>query len=120
MAKKKIKSYEDACKALNKDTTLPEFPALSEAEKKAAIAHYKLVIIVKALNEGWKPDWSNWGENKYCPWFRFRGGRFVFNNVNFIFTYSNLGSRLCFKSRALAEYAGKAFLDLYDDYYLIE
>lgn len=120
MAKKKIKSYEDACKALNQDTTLPEFPALSEAEKKAAIAHCKLVIIAKALNEGWKPDWANWNESKYWPWFDFQGGRFVFDDVHCDCTCSDLGSRLCFRTAELAKYAGETFIDLYNDCYLIE
>jgi hypothetical protein len=120
MPTKRIKTYEAACKALNQDPTLPEFPMLSKAEAKAAIAHYKLVIIAKALNEGWKPDWTDWYENKYYPGFVFRGGRFVFCGVCYSYTSSYLGSRLCYKDRATAEYAGKQFEDLYNDYYLLE
>ncbi|HEX5555318.1 MAG TPA: hypothetical protein VFX43_18915 [Chitinophagaceae bacterium] len=120
MPTKKIKSYEAACKALNQDPTLPEFPALSAAEKKAAIAHYKLVIIAKALNGEWKPDWGDWGQDKYFPWFDFRDGRFVFNSVNYFYSYSYLGSRLCFRDRDTAKYAATQFIDLYNDYYLLE
>ena len=116
MPTKKIKTFEEACKALNQDPTLPEYPMLSEAEKKAAIAHYKLVIIARALNGNWKPDWTNWNENKYFPWFDFRGGRFVFRLVGCDYTLSYLGSRLCFRTRELAEYAGKHFEDLYNQF----
>jgi len=120
MPTKKIKTFEEACKALNQDPTLPEYPMLSEAEKKAAIAHYKLVIIARALNGNWKPDWTNWNENKYFPWFDFRGGRFVFINVYYNCTNSNLGSRLCYKDEETAEYVGRTFTDLYHEYFHIE
>jgi hypothetical protein len=83
-------------------------------------AHYRLVIIARALNGNWKPDWTNWDQNKYYPWFAFRGGQFVFHVVRYVFTSSPLGSRLCFRTRELAEYAGKQFEDLYHEYFHIE
>lgn len=76
---------------------------------------HKLQVITAALNEGWVPDWSNANEPKYFPWFDFQGGRFVFGDVTYHCTHSNLGSRLCFRTRELAEYAGQQFEDLYND-----
>ena len=67
--KHKIKTFEGACKALGIENTLPDVSAMPEKHQKALIAHYKLVIIVEALNEGWIPDWNNWDEYKYYPWF---------------------------------------------------
>jgi hypothetical protein len=120
MATKRIKSYEEACKKLNLKPAVPSFPNLSAAEHKAMQAHYKLVIIARALNGNWKPDWTNWSQNKYYPWFAFQGSRFVFDVVYFIFTLSALGSRLCYKDEKTAEYAGKTFVDLYHEYFQIE
>lgn len=119
MPTKKIKTYEEACKKLNLNPAIPSFPNLSAADRKAMQAHYKLVIIAKALNEGWIPDWSDWNQNKYFPWFGFQGSRFVFCNVGYGCTGSFLGSRLCYKDEATAEYAGKTFIYLYNDYYLL-
>jgi len=85
-------------------------------------AHAKLVIIAEALNEGWTPDWGNREWDKYYPWFN-RGGSSVsgfsyFGCGRWVWT-SCSGFRLCFKSRYLAQYAGKQFLDLFKDYFLI-
>jgi hypothetical protein len=33
---------------------------------------------------------------------------------------ASVGSRLCFKSRELAEYAGKQFIDIYTDFFIIK
>jgi hypothetical protein len=120
MATKRIKSYEEACKKLKLKSAVPSFPNLSAPERKAMQAHYKLVIIARALNGDWKPDWLDWDQNKYYPWFDFQGSRFVFHDVHFHCTRSFLGSRLCFRSRELAEYAGKTFTDLYHEYFQIE
>ena len=105
-----IKSFEDACIVLNKQ---PE-SLLPAGLQPCDIAFIKLRIIAEALNEGWQPDWSNYREYKYYPWFNMDNGFsfyvYVYNSAN-----SNVGSRLCFKSSDLAEYAGKTFTDLYKD-----
>ena len=120
----KVKSFEDACIVLGIEPKVPDFSFLPTAEHKAHIAHFKLVIIAKALNEGWTPDWSNGNWDKWFAWFYFdsssSAGRF-----SFVFSVgrrscSTCGSRLCFKSSELAEYAGQTFEDLFREYYVIE
>jgi hypothetical protein len=70
MIEEKIKSFEDACAALNiNPEALPEVSALPEKHRKALIAHYKLITITEALNEGWQPNWNDRSEYKYTPWF---------------------------------------------------
>lgn len=82
----KIKTFEGACKALKlKATALPNVSALPKKHQKALIAHYKLVIISEALNAGWQPDWSNWNEYKYFPWFEVKK-----TPSGFGFSYSGL------------------------------
>lgn len=104
----KIKPFEDACRALQIPSDIPSFPT-----ETGAGALYQLEIITRALNEGWTPDWSDENQKKWYPWFDFLGGRFVFHHVHCNYTYSGLGSRLCYKDEKTAEYAGKTFMDLY-------
>ena len=119
----KVKSFEDACKVLGIETKLPEVSMLPINHQKATIAHYKLVIIAEALNEGWKPNWDNWDEIKYHPWFDMEGSSsgsgFAFGGYGSWVADSYVGSRLCFKSRELAEYAGKQFTEIYKEYMTI-
>jgi len=119
-----IKTFEDACKALNLDSekVLPDFSLFPEKHQKAMTAHAKLVIIAEALNDGWTPDWVNREWDKYYPWFNMGGSSgsgFSFIGCDDWFSLSGSGSRLCFKSRYLAQYAGEQFLELFKDYFLI-
>ncbi|MCO6149088.1 hypothetical protein [Flavobacterium sp. NRK1] len=114
-----IKTFEDACEKLGIpaeiNITLPE--VMSEFLK-PAIANIKLMIIAKALNDGWVPDWGNDDEYKYYPWFDMGGSSgsgFSYNGYGHGDSHSFVSSRLCFKSRALAEYAGTQFADLYKE-----
>ncbi len=121
----KIKTFEDACKALNlnPETVLPDFSVFPEIHQTALIAHAKLIIITQALNENKYPNWSDSDEYKYYPWFDMRksaSGGFSYDVCVIWGTTSNVGSRLCFKSRELAEYAGTQFKDLYEDYFVIK
>jgi len=109
-----IKTFEDACKALGIDN-YKELPD----DEKSVNAYRKLIIIIRALNEGWQPDWENSNEYKYYPWFKMKSG-FGFSVTYFVYsrtvTYAGVGSRLCFKTSELAEYAGKQFENIYKDY----
>ena len=122
----KIKSFEDACKHLGLNPNdLPVVDMLPEKDRKSIIAYYKLTIITRALNEGWEPDFSNWNEHKYYNWFYIeenkdqRSSGFRFDGALYSFTYTILGSRLCFKNRELAKYATEQFKELYREYLLI-
>lgn len=115
-----IKTFEDACTALKISFTPPE--GLTKDE----LAYMKLKIIVKALNEGWEPNWNNWDEYKYYPWFIMGecngspGSGFSYNDCVYGLTCSGVGSRLCFKSQELSDYAGEQFQELYKDFFLIQ
>lgn len=65
---KAIKTFEEACAALGYPTELPVFLKPLTKLYKAIIAHYKLVIIVEAVNDGWQPNWANANERKYVLW----------------------------------------------------
>jgi len=122
----KIKTFEDACIALGISAAIPDFSNTPEKHQKAFIAHYQLVIINQALNEGWEPNWGDWSEYKYYAWFDFEKGSDKSSGFGFsygVWTLSSattdVGSRLCYKSSELAKYAGQQFLELYKDYFVI-
>ena len=122
----KIKSFEDACKHLGLNPNdLSVVDMLPEKDRKSIIAFYKLTIIIRALNEGWEPDWSNWDEFKYYNWFYIEKGKdqrssgFCYIGTRCAGVDAYAGSRLCFKNRELAEYAAEQFKELYREYLLI-
>jgi hypothetical protein len=118
----KIKSYEDACEALELNPeNLPVVENLLKKDKKSIIAYYKLTIIIRALNEGWEPNWSDWNEKKYFNWFFSADGSAAgfadaYSNDAPMSASTNIGSRLCFKTRKLATYARLSFASLYYEY----
>ena len=114
---KTIKSFEDACKKANIATTLPDLSMLPEEFIKPVLAAYKLMVIFKAINNGWTPDWNNSNQYKYYPWFRANAG-FGFSHSYYADSNSVtvVGSRLCFKTEALARYAGQQFEAVYKDF----
>ena len=117
-----IKTFEDACKKVNTDPAkLPDVSGILEEFAKPIIAAYKLLIIYKAINNEWKPDWSNWDQYKYYPWFEVLSSGFGFSYTYYVYviTYSGVGSRLCFESEEKAKYAGNQFLQLYKDFLTI-
>ena len=122
--KDKVKSFEDACKVLDITPSVPVVTGIPEKYQKPLIANYQLMVIAEALNEGWTPDWSNGEWDKWYPWFNMdnssSAGRFSFGGAGGQHSGSRVGSRLCFKSEELADYAGTQFLELYRELFVIE
>ena len=120
----KVKSFEDACKVLDITPSVPVVTGIPEKYQKPLIANYQLMVIAEALNEGWTPDWSNGEWDKWYPWFDMddssSAGRFSFYVADYRRSISGIGSRLCFKSKDLATYAGTQFLELYRELFVIE
>lgn len=81
------------------------------------IALYKMEVITEALNEGWKADWDNSDENKYYPYFIMSPSSFAFYDSYYVLAFADAGSwsRLCYKTRGLAEYSDKKFIDIWKD-----
>lgn len=139
----RVKTFKDACNELGieHDKWVQDKKDLGlEAD---VIAYLKLRIIAAALNEGWKPQFTT-DEYRYFPWFYLYTqseidemneedkSRVVFRsfyNANAYggvacavtvydssYTNSYIGSRLAFKTRELAEYAGRQFVEIWADY----
>ena len=120
---KRVKTYADACAVLGIEPINEEvFTKLGFT--KDEIAYRKLKTVIEALNEGWRPDWSDRSEYKYWNWFVYSTSSAGFGYANArhapTSTSSHVGSRLCFKTRELAAYAGRQFEDLYNDFFLIK
>lgn len=107
------------------------------------IAYLKLRIIVAALNEGWEPKFEK-GEYRYFPRFYFytkeeydklddevkgrcvlRSGYYTNSYYGFDLTityhdasysFTCFGSRLAFRTRELAAYAGRQFIEEWADF----
>lgn len=104
-------------------TSMPDTSDCPKEDRRAYIAFHKLVVITRALNEGWRPDWSNTDQPKWFNWWYTNG------NAGLAFAYSldvpsdaraYFGSRLCFKSEALADYAAETFKGLYEEYLMFK
>lgn len=111
------------------------------------VSYLKLRIITAALNEGWEPQFTE-DEWRWYLWFtlwteeelsskseewkqerhlqtlgeyvtEYAGLAYANSNNTPSIPYAHFGSRLCFKSYTLADYAGKQFINLWMDFCLI-
>lgn len=122
-----------------------EWMRICYAECEDVTAYLKLRIICSALNEGWKPQFDG-DEYRCYPWFyiytkdeyeklnkdekkkcrvvgRSHDNAYAFGgvvcpsvNLSSSYSYSYHGSRIVFKTRELAEYCEKQFIDIWEDY----
>ena len=119
----RVKSYEDACEVAGVEpieaiqlSSLKGFVGLTNKDIDALKATAEMYLITRVLNEGWVPDWSNTNQYKYYPWLKYSSAGFGFSSDGYAYVHSTttVGSRLCFKSKELAEYAGKQFQAQYN------
>lgn len=139
----RVKTFKDSCNELGieHDKWVQDKKDLGlEAD---VIAYLKLRIIAAALNEGWKPQFTT-DEYRYFPWFYLytqseidemseeEKSRVVYRSSYNAYasggvayahashdssvTFTYVGSRLAFKTRELAEYAGRQFVEIWADY----
>jgi hypothetical protein len=107
----RIKTFEDACRETGESPHDVKFSDGTADE----IAYKKLKVIIKALNEGWEPDWNKSLQPKWRPWFYLNSPGFRFHDASCDSPGSAVGSRLCLKSEELCVYAAKQFPNLYKD-----
>ena len=143
--KERVKTFEDAVMILGNDNqAVIDYFAISRTHCADDIfAFAKLRVIAEALNEGWKPSFDK-DERLYYPWFGFyskdefdkldedikgesRGplqsvnntyavGEYVYDNCVGSYWSSYDSVRLAFKTKELAEYCGKQFIDIWTDF----
>ena len=90
----------------------------------ALVALNRLFTIAEAWNkaDGFVPDFSDWNQNKWYPWFKYDkdAAGFVYAFSDDALTHASVyfGSRLCFKTKERAEQFGKQFIELYNKAFL--
>lgn len=134
-----ITDFESARKALGLESNV-DFELLGRFDKfdsivklisdinpmhiEALIALNELFTIAQAWNkkDSFVPDFSDWKQDKWFPWFKYDEDTARFVCVDTIYTPTNMfayfGSRLCFKTSERAEQFGKQFDDLYNEVFL--
>lgn len=154
---KRVQTLDDAVRELGDDQpavkawrSIKYGYSVSEKDPDTAdiMAYVTLRVITEALNEGWKPQFTE-GERRWYAWYDFLTkeevegmsdeekeerrvvGRAISNaNAYGGLVYSvafgvsavsntSFGSRLAFKNEELAEYAAKQFGDIYADFCFI-
>lgn len=147
----RIKTFEDACNELGEENVLVQAYRTAEFNTSGnqndvsdVVAYLKLRVIAKALNEGWKPQFTT-DEYRWYPWFYlytqeeidnideekkkkiclFGGGSADGSSCGLAFAGSydawsgsnaGISARLAVKSEALANYFGQQFIDIWSEY----
>ena len=135
----RVKTWDDVVDELGYDPTR-NLPTNAEPD---LVAYVKLRAIAQVLNEGWTPQFTT-DEYRYFPWFYLytqeeidamdeeKRSRVVLRSYNsaranggvaYAYALSDssdantlYGSRLAFKTRELAVYAGKQFTEIWADF----
>lgn len=151
----RIKTLDDAVSELGEDNpavkayrSIKYGYAISETDPETAdiMAYAALRVIVEALNEGWKPQFTK-GEWRWYAWYDLvspeqiedmseeekcrvvgRANNYALANGGLVYSYAYYvstnsyaysGSRLAFKNEELAEYAAKQFGEIFADFCFI-
>lgn len=137
----RIKTWYDVCEELNINqeswdqmvNAMNAACPMTTGEAKCAIAHMKILMLAKVLNEGWEltKEAEDNQEGYGIYWLKRDGVRgdvdfqvrstcapgFVFANTSFGSSIWGIVPRLSFKTRTLAEYAVLQFPDIWREYY---
>lgn len=131
------KDFEDARDELDSfnvtsDEAAKHFDSLAQLIRNANPRHIKALIALNKLftiaekwnkEDGFVPDFSNKGQWKYYPWFKYEvesaGFVCAATNATASVAHAHIGSRLCFKSESRAEEFGKKYVDLYNEVFLL-
>ena len=106
----RVKTVDDAfsIKGISRDSIILVSDTPDE------IAYKEMKVVCEVLNEGWKPNFDNGNEKKWEPYFNMAGG-FAFVGSFCVCSGAGtfLGSRLCYFSKEISDYAGVQFLSEY-------
>lgn len=106
----RVKTIEDVCKELGVDISTAWNTQTEEAH---VVAYKQMVLIARALNEGWVANWDDSSEPKWYAWWYMDKPGFRLYGCLYDYSASTVGARLVFKSEALARYAAEQFKDIY-------
>lgn len=106
----RVKSVGDAIEIAKPDQAEIELLSYNGTNDRMIGTKHALILFMlsEVLNEGKEADWDNDDERKWFPVWDMRSG-FGFSGANYgtWAPYSDVGSRLCFRTRELAIHAAK-------------
>jgi hypothetical protein len=112
-----FKTFEQCCTALGYDPEkcLPDVSKMPTQHQEAATAIAKLYIIAEAVNGTWKPDWDDFSQRKWAPWFYLDapGFRFFASLFDDSCSGSAGGSRLCYVNEEVCDFVATHYIDLW-------
>jgi len=108
----KVKCFLDACSILNINPTT----VYSETDSIGDKAFKRLKIMVKALNEGWYPNWED-GSRVWMNYFRMKGGFAHWFTTLDCGICIHVPSPLCLKNKQLAFHMIEIAMEDYKEYY---
>lgn len=85
------------------------------------ISNQSAIIIVKALNENWIPNWNDSNEYKYIIWWNMQTNNLSYNDYYYWISSSTVSARLCLKTSKLCQDIGKnkEFVKIFKSFMLI-
>jgi len=107
-----FKTVEEIFELENLDANAISITGIPERHMNAVIAIAKLFVVIDHENKNFQPDFTNYRQSKYSPIVNMDVG-FSSYDYGRWFTFSNVGSRLCFESREKAKTIFNNHLELY-------
>lgn len=104
--KDRVIDYPSACKELNIQQLTVDHFAFMGRDAKRYFNRHQLTIIIRALNEGWEPDFTD-TQYKYYNYLYWDTSINGFSSSVYVYYFTEVGSDLMLKSRELAEHAYK-------------
>lgn len=121
----KIKTFKSACKSKGLDADKLLATWKKNGDTIDEIAYKMLKIFISAINGDWVPDFGNEDQNKWYVWYwverkkgKGAGFRVSYTDTNWTYTYTNVGSRLCYETQEQARHGAKYAEKMYLDYFL--
>jgi hypothetical protein len=86
-------------------------------DSKDVNAYRVIKEVIAVLNEEWKPDYSNSSQFKYEPYWYYKSGFGLSYDVYVIWnSRSDVGVRLCYRSREVLKHGVEILKDYYNDF----
>jgi hypothetical protein len=116
--RERVKTFEDACEVNGEDADSLIDKWARSGDSVDEIANKKLKRIAKALQQGWKADYSDGSQRKWYPWFVWERKGFRFSDSHCAYGRANttVGPRLCFATEELARYFGEQFIEIHNEH----
>ncbi len=112
---RRVKNYSGLCKEFEiKELKEKDFLFLPKEQRSKALAFHQIKTLEKIFNGDWIPNWSNYSEYKWYPYFNVNssGGLVFFGSGIY---GAGFDERVGFyKSEEISDFIGTHFVDIYE------